>query len=179
LCVVIIVVVIAIIVFAVKKKSRILEFLFKGLVFLMISFSLSILLNSRDSMERVGFSNANMCLDIPRHFLLMSRESVCDDIYIDSVFVFGRTFLISKGVCGRNTVSMRDTFINSSLCLGMSILSSILFISFIFLSVLSLCLGFSVLKFSFSILSICIWLNLMNAKFLVLILLLLLYYLCI
>jgi hypothetical protein len=100
--------------------------------------------------------NANLCLDIPRYFLF-NREFAYGSMYCSSVSNFSKTSLVSKGVCNRDTVGMRDIFKSLSLCLSVSVLSSILFILFIFLFVL---------KISFSILSICIWLNLMNARIL-------------
>jgi hypothetical protein len=157
-----------------ERNARILEFLFKGLVFLITSLGFSILLNSGGFMERIldgnvlGFSNTNLCLDISRHFLFTNRESVCGGMYCSCVSVLGKTSLVVKVVCVSDFVGMRVIFgmLVSMLFpyLSVSVLSFILFISFISLSLLSFCLGIGVLKFFFSILSICIWLNLMNAR---------------
>jgi hypothetical protein len=102
----------------------------------------------------------NLCLAIPRCFLLTSRESAYGSMYCSSVSIFSKTSLIAKGVCDSGSVWMRDIFsmLDSILspCLDVSVLSSISFTSFISLSLLSLYLGIGVLKFSFSILSICI-----------------------
>jgi hypothetical protein len=83
-----------------KKNSRILEFLFKDLVFLIMSFGFSMLLNSGGFVEE-GFLNANvedfsvvvLCLDIPRHFLFINNESVERGS--------SRALLTTKDVCGR------------------------------------------------------------------------------
>jgi hypothetical protein len=108
----------------------------------------------------VGFLNVNICLDIARHFLFTNRESACSGMYCSGVSIFSKTFLVVKSVCGNGFVEMRDIFGMSvstlSSYLGMSVLSSISLISFISLSLLSPCLRIGVLKFSFSILSICI-----------------------
>jgi hypothetical protein len=128
-----------------KKNSRILEFLFKGLVFLNTSLDFSMLLNSGGFVEE-GFLNVNtgvfsvvvLCFDISRCFLLINNESA------------GRGsdsgLLTTKEVCGR------DSGVGNTICispyLGVGVLTSMLEISLIFFCATSPCLVVGVLKIS-------------------------------
>jgi hypothetical protein len=136
--------------FWIKRNSRILVFLFKGLFFLITSLGLSILINS-EGFVRGGLLNANvvffvfiLCFDKSSRFFLINSEStggVCDNgsLVVNTVWSrgsgVGNVILISFG-------------------LGDGVLSSKLFISVISFYILFLYLGVGVLKILVSIFSI-------------------------
>jgi hypothetical protein len=80
----------------------------------------------------VGLLNANLCLNIPKCFLLISREFAYG-VYCGVVSISSRTSLVTKDVCGRGIVGIREIFGKSFSCFGVGVLRSIsliLFISF-------------------------------------------------
>jgi hypothetical protein len=158
-----------------ERNASIFEFLFKGLVFLKISFGFSIFLNLREFVkgglgkEVIGFLNKNLlvlCLAIPRYFLFTSRVSA-----YGSVSVFGKISFVMNVVSSRGSGGIKSGMIGDSRiillisaiffaiissCLGVGVLRSMIIISFISLRILSPCLRIGVLNSSFSMLSICI-----------------------
>jgi hypothetical protein len=155
-------------IFCLKRNSRILVFLFRGLFFLITSFSLSIPMNSRgfvgDGLLKVNaslFWFCILCLDRPSLFLFTRSESAVGAMDSCSVVVnvvwerasrVGKLIIIS--VCERGE---GFSFINDE-----GVFISSLFISLISFCIRSPCLGVGVSKFSVSIFSIWIWLNLMK-----------------